>query len=72
MHYLKMRNVDLAEFYANPNDPIHSCRMQDHMKLQRHIHSMDALRHLLTTAEGENFDLLEIQGTKIIFCDRPL
>jgi thymidylate kinase len=52
MHYLKMRNVDLGDFFANPNDPIHSCRMQDHMKLQRHIHSMDALRHLLTTAEG--------------------
>lgn len=52
MHYLKMRNVDINEFYANPKDPIHSCRMQDHMKLQRHIHSMDALRHLLTTAEG--------------------
>ena len=24
----------------------------DHMKLQRHIHAMDALRHLLTTAQG--------------------
>ena len=23
------------------------------MKLQRHIHSMDALRHLLTYAEGK-------------------
>ena len=25
----------------------------DHMKLQRHIHAMDALRHLLTTAQGK-------------------
>ena len=25
------------------------------MKLQRHIHAMDALRHLLTTAQGELF-----------------
>jgi len=52
MHYLKMREVDVEKFFADPTDPVHSNRMQDHMKLQRHIHSMDALRHLLTTAEG--------------------
>ena len=32
--------------YQNLNDFL------DHMKLQRHIHAMDALRHLLTTAQG--------------------
>merc|ERR1719192_2792405 len=52
MHYLSMRGVDIDKFFKDPNDPVHSCRMQDHMKLQRHIHSMDALRHLLTYAEG--------------------
>jgi len=52
LHYLAMREVSLENFYANPHDPVHSCRMQDHMKSQRHIHSMDALRHLLLTAEG--------------------
>jgi len=51
-HYLAMRSVDLQKFYENPDDKIHACRLQDHMKLQRHIHSMDALFHLLTTAQG--------------------
>jgi len=51
-HYLAMRSVDMQKFYENPKDHVHSCRMQDHMKLQRHIHTMDCLYHLLTTAQG--------------------
>jgi len=51
-HYLAMRDVYMDKFFENPTDIVHSCRLQDHMKLQRHIHSMDALFHLLTTATG--------------------
>jgi len=51
-HYLAMRDVGVDQFFADPKNQIHSCRMQDHMKLQRHIHSMDSLFHLLTTAQG--------------------
>ena len=28
LHYLAMRNVDINDFFNNPNDPVHSCRMQ--------------------------------------------
>jgi len=51
-HFLAQRSVSMDGFYQAPNDDVHSSRMQDHMKLQRHIHAMDALRHLLTTAQG--------------------
>merc|ERR1712130_827502 len=51
-HYLAMRDVYMDKFFENPTDIVLSCRLQDHMKLQRHIHSMDALFHLLTTATG--------------------
>lgn len=51
-HWLAMRDVYMDQFFEDPTNMVHSCRLQDHMKLQRHIHSMDALFHLLTTAEG--------------------
>lgn len=51
-HWLAMRDVYMDQFFEDPKNMVHSCRMQDHMKLQRHIHSMDTLQHLLSTAEG--------------------